>query len=312
MYDSLDFLIAWWPRAGQPTYLAAQTSSSSILTNQVEAASCFMGQCWKSSVTSDAFYRLWASPRPSDSRREYIDFISQWEECHGHSIAHRLGNVVTAIFGRYSLPQRAITITQIKQDKRRQKEFLWPLTLVHDIDTHRISFIYTKSAISSFSWPIDTLSYDGIGALSVRQQMNFGNGHNYLSFGQLFKYILSFTHIIWFLNNEWKIEKWIFQWRWWKGDGKSVRSHPQDSWDEMELRGALIGLNWMICLEPVGHELWEKEQQKDKIRECILLKYFGQWHNAWDWLWNTPANKKTKNTFGHGVGGQDLSWVANF
>lgn len=50
MCESLGFLTAWWPQDGQPTYLTAQDLSPSTLVNQAEAASCFMGQYWKSSV----------------------------------------------------------------------------------------------------------------------------------------------------------------------------------------------------------------------------------------------------------------------
>lgn len=64
--------------------------------------------------------------------------------------------------------------------------------MTFDIDTHALSFIYTKSAISCINGPTNTLSYEGTGALNVSQQMDFGNGHIWLSFGQLFEYTIEF------------------------------------------------------------------------------------------------------------------------
>lgn len=70
--------MAWWPQDSQSTYLAAQASSPNVLANQVEAASCFTGQCWKSSVLL-LLYSIGCEQAtgPSDSRREGTDLVSQ-------------------------------------------------------------------------------------------------------------------------------------------------------------------------------------------------------------------------------------------
>lgn len=195
MCESLGFLTAWWPQDGQPTYLTAQASSPSTLVNQAEAASCFMGQCWKSSVlTSVAFCWLWASHSPSDSRREDTDLTSQWEECQGHSTARRLGHVVATIFGRYNLPHRAHTNMQGGQDKLRQKEVLWLLTLT---PTHYLLSTQNQPFPASMDpqtlWAMKAQERWMSASRWTLAMAIFGS-----VLGNYLNTLLSFTHLIWF------------------------------------------------------------------------------------------------------------------
>lgn len=172
----------------------------------------------------------------TDSRREDIDLISQWEECQGHSEAHRLGNVVATIFGRHSHPHRAITNIQSRKDKLRQVEVLWPLTLVHLTLTPIHYLLSTQN--QPFHASVDPQTLWVMIEQGVSQQMEFGNGYICLSFGQLFEYTIEF-YPFYLIFYKWVGKKWICQWKWWKSDGKGVPPYPK----QLRLRWHQEGLS---------------------------------------------------------------------
>lgn len=147
--DSLSFLTAWRPQMVSHLTWQLRVSRPSVLASQVEAVSGFMGQCWKSLVVFLLHSFAYEQVRgPGDSRREDIDFISQWEECQGHSITCRLGDVVATILGRYNLPHRAVTNFWGGQRQTEADGSLVTFDLsIFDIDTPRLPFIYTKFSL---------------------------------------------------------------------------------------------------------------------------------------------------------------------